>query len=197
VTQEPDVEQGVRSAPQRPADVADEQGQPGDQGQPHLEAGEPVGSAELRQAVDDGGDAGREQQHADGVQAGAGAGAGPVLGQVAPGEVAADDAEWHVEQEDPAPVAQVQDDAAEHRADDRAVGMVIRDMTLPMLRPLAACMTNVVISTIMMPPPMPWMTRKAIRLGAFHAAAHSSDPPTMRVKIIAAPAAECSCMSPR
>jgi hypothetical protein len=41
-------------------------------------------------------------------------------GQIAPGEVAADQAEGDVEQEDPAPVAEVQDDAAEHRADDRA-----------------------------------------------------------------------------
>lgn len=58
----------------------------------------------------------------------------------------------------------------------RAVGTVTRDMTLPMLRPLAACMISVNISTIMMPPPDPWMTRKVIRLAAFHAEAASSDP---------------------
>ncbi|SCD37191.1 hypothetical protein GA0115246_1009110 [Streptomyces sp. SolWspMP-sol7th] len=40
----------------------------------------------------------------------------------------------------------------------------------------ADCMTIVVMSGSIAPPPRPWSTRKPMRLGTSHAAAHSTEP---------------------
>ncbi len=57
-----------------------------------------------------------------------------------------------------------------------AVGRVTVAMTRPISRPFAACMISVAMSGIMIPPPMPCTTRKAISAGAFQASALSTEP---------------------
>jgi hypothetical protein len=62
------------------------------------------------------------------------------------------------------------------RTGPSAVGTVMTDMILPMLRPPAACMIRVAVSVIIRPPPTPWTTRKAIRAGALQAEALRIEP---------------------
>ncbi len=118
MTEEPQVDQ-CTGARRRPGGEAADQGEPADQRHEHLGADEARAALDPGQPVDDGGDTGGEQEQADDVQAGAGAaGGGAVVGQGAPGEPAADQTEGDVDEKDPAPVGQAQDDPAQDRAED-------------------------------------------------------------------------------
>jgi hypothetical protein len=55
-------------------------------------------------------------------------------------------------------------------------GRLIAAISRPILAVPTACTSSVVISGVIIPPPMPWTTRNAIRLSMFQAAPQATDP---------------------
>ena len=70
------------------------------------------------------------------------------------------------------------------RIGPRAAGRLTVAISRPRFLPRAACIRIVVISGNITPPPTPCSARKAIRLGASHAAAHRTDPTVKSVSAV-------------
>ncbi len=124
MAEQPDVDDGAAAgAGQCPGDETADQGESTDQRDEDPGVGEARAALDPGEAVHEGGAAGGEQEQAERVQRCAGAaGDGPVVGQVAQGEPGADGAEGDVDEEQPAPVGQMQDQTAEYGPEDRTEG---------------------------------------------------------------------------
>ena len=119
--QQPHVHDRMPAArPRGPGNEGAEQRDPGQQRDEHAGMADPAVLGEVRQTEQDSGERRRQQDEPGHVQARPpGPGTRAVTGQQPPGEHQPSRDHRHVDQEQPAPAQPVEDQSADHRAEDR------------------------------------------------------------------------------
>ena len=113
-----EVHEGARASAHRPQRERGDQQAAADDRQEDIRTRESAIARHVREAPEQRDQTGGEQQESHDVQPRARAGLVPR--QQPPGQEQSDQAERHVDQEQPLPAAEVQDDAADHRSQDRS-----------------------------------------------------------------------------